>query len=196
MFPGDTQFRCKVHRSLNNGDSYSLSSITTTVHLGAHADAPSHYARDGVNIEQRDLMLYLGQAQVIEVPYIPGGRISESDLRSIPIQAKRILFKTNSFPDPDKWNEDFMALAPSLVDYLALKEVKLVGIDTPSVDLANDQEMRSHHRIAKADMAILEGLVLKNVRPGIYDLIALPLNMEGAEASPVRAVLLEPYAKA
>jgi arylformamidase len=69
--------------------------------------------------------------------------------------------------------------------------VKLVGIDTPSIDLAEDKILQSHHAVARHDMAILEGIVLDQVKPGMYQLIALPLSIERADATPVRAVLLK-----
>ena len=83
-----------------------------------------------------------------------------------------------------------MALSPELIDFLAEKQVVLVGVDTPSVDLADDKNLISHQAILKHDMAVLEGVVLDEVKPGLYDLIALPLKIMNADASPVRAILL------
>ena len=112
-------------------------------------------------------------------------------IKNIEIKATRILFKTNSFNDPNTWHNHFNALSVELVKYLAEKDVKLIGIDSPSVDLADDKELQAHHEIAKNDMAILEGIILTDVEDGLYDLIALPLKIKDADASPVRAVLLE-----
>lgn len=106
------------------------------------------------------------------------------------ICAPRILFKTNSFPNPNQWNNDFNALTPELIDYLVDKNVILVGIDTPSVDLANDKILKTHHQILKHDISILEGIVLTDVPEGSYILSALPLKMKNLDASPVRAVLI------
>ncbi len=190
VFPGDTAFRRNVLLDMKKGDSLTLSSMTTTVHLGAHADAPSHYSRLGPSIAERDLSLYLGPAQVIEVTRAAATRISRADLGSKTIQAPRVLFKTRSFPNPNQWNSDFMALSPELIDFLAEEQVVLVGVDTPSIDLADDENLISHQTILKHDMAVLEGLVLDEVKPGLYDLIALPLKIMNADASPVRAILL------
>ena len=190
VFPGDTEFRNQVLLDMKKGDNLTLSSMTTTVHLGAHADAPSHYSRLGPSIAERDLSLYLGPAQVIEVARVAKKRISVADLESITIQAPRVLFKTRSFPDPNRWTADFMALSVELIDFLAEKKVVLVGVDTPSVDLADDENLTSHQMILKHDMAVLEGVVLDEVKPGLYDLIALPLKLMNADASPVRAILL------
>jgi arylformamidase len=100
-----------------------------------------------------------------------------------------VLIATNSFPDPERWNADFAGLEPALVDELAGAGVRLVGVDTPSVDLADSKDLPSHARCLAHGMAILEGLVLAGVPDGRYELIALPLRLEGFDASPVRAVL-------
>ncbi len=190
VFPGDTSFRQTFSREFNRGDGYALSEIKTTVHLGAHTDAPSHYSASGTSIEERDLSLYLGPAQVVEVRGARGRRILPADLAGIPIQAPRILFKTLSFPNPDVWNEDFASLSAPLIANLAKLGVRLVGIDTPSIDPANDKILESHQAVHENDMAILEGIVLEHVAVGLYQLIALPLPIRGADATPVRAVLL------
>lgn len=191
VFPGDTPFSQEFLMDTKKGDHLSLSWIKSTVHLGAHTDAPNHYSAHGTSIEKRSLNYYLGPAQVIEVACRRGERIYPKDLGSREIKAPRILFKTKSFPDPYHWNSDFMSLSAELVNFLAEKGVKLVGIDTPSVDPADDQILESHHAVEKQDLAILEGIVLDKVEEGFYQLIALPLAIEGADATPVRAILLK-----
>ncbi len=188
VFPGDTRFEREIAMSFKEGQHLDLSSIKTTLHVGAHTDAPSHYHADGKTIEERSLTHYLGSCQVIEVKGNPE-RIFPKDL-SEELKAPRILFRTNSFPNPDKWNDDFSALSPELIKFLKTKNVVLVGIDTPSVDPAKDETLASHKAIYESDMAILEGIILTHVKPGLYQLIALPLKIEGGDASPVRAVLL------
>ena len=189
VFPGDTPYENSFLMTFPKGDHLSLSKIQTTVHLGAHADAPSHYHKDGVSIEARRLELYMGKCQVITVETKTNHRIVPSDF-TVSIQAPRVLFKTNSFPNPNHWNNDFMALSIELIQHLKESKVKLVGIDTPSVDLSEDTVLEVHNEIYRSDLAILEGIVLTDVEDGIYDLIALPLKLKGAEASPLRAVLL------
>ena len=189
VFPGDTVFTHTVNMSMKAGDNLDLSDIKTTLHIGAHADAPSHYHQEGETIEQRKLSLYMGAAQVIEVILPRGARIGINDLTA-QVKAPRVLFKTHSFPNPDEWNEDFNSLTPELIEHLHSLGVVLVGIDTPSVDPATDKELPSHHALYKTNMAVLEGLVLSHVSVGVYDLIALPLKIAGADASPVRAILL------
>lgn len=191
VYPGDTPFSEEFTLDMKKGDNLTLSSITTSVHVGAHTDAPNHYALDGQSIEKRRLEIYMGSAQVIEVKCQPNSRIQVRDIEHAPIQAPRILFKTGSFPNPNRWNSDFVSLSPELVNYLGDKKVILVGIDTPSVDPAEDKILESHTAIFKNDMAILEGIVLEDVAEGIYELIALPLKIAGADATPVRAILLK-----
>jgi arylformamidase len=189
VFPGDTPFSEEFLMSTDQGQHLTLSKITTTVHLGAHTDAPNHYAARSESIETRSLEFYLGKCQVIEVSIARGERIRVADLQDKKIQAPRILFKTKSFPNPYHWNDDFNSLSAELVNYLHEKKVMTVGIDTPSIDPAPDKTLESHLAVHKNDMAILEGIVLDHVREGIYELIALPLKIEGADATPVRAIL-------
>ena len=189
VFPGDTAFSHTVNLSLKAGDNLDLSEIKTTVHIGAHADAPSHYHLKGETIDQRSLFPYMGSAQVIEVHISRGKRINQNDFNQ-KILAPRVLFKTNSYPNPDQWNGDFNSFSPELIHHLHNEGVVLVGIDTPSVDPADDKELSSHQALYKTNMAVLEGIVLNNVSEGLYDLIALPLKILGADASPVRAILL------
>jgi arylformamidase len=189
VFPGDTPFERTVNMSFKEGHHLDLSEVRTTLHVGAHTDAPSHYHSEGKTIEKRDLSFYLGPCQVIEVQGKPS-RIKPEDIKE-KILAPRILFKTNSYQNPDQWNEDFSALSPELITFLKKNHVVLVGIDTPSVDPATDKNLASHKAIFETDMAVLEGIILTHVTPGIYQLIALPLRIEGADASPVRAILMK-----
>ena len=190
MWPGDTAFRRDVALDMEGGDNLTLSSITTTVHIGAHCDAPNHYAKGGASIAERSLEPYYGPCQVISVDIDRGERILPEHIQ-VPIKTPRVLLKTLTFPDPNHFNEDFASLSPELVNFLFEQGVQLVGIDTPSVDLCNDKELLSHNAIAKCDMSILEGVVLNNAEDGIYTLIALPLKLDKADASPVRAVLVK-----
>jgi arylformamidase len=187
VFPGDTPFSRNINMSIKSGEHLDLSDVRTTLHVGAHTDAPSHYHGDGKTIEQRDLSLYMGSCQVIRTK--AKERLRPEDLTD-EIKAPRILFRTDSFTNPHEWKNDFTALSAELIHYLKKKNVKLVGIDTPSVDPATDKTLESHKAIFESDMAILEGIVLSHVQPGLYQLIALPLRIEGGDASPVRAILL------
>jgi arylformamidase len=188
VWPGDTPMSREVLLDMARGDNLTLSTLRATVHLGAHADAPSHYGRDGAAIDARSLDPYLGPCQVMRVDVARGTRVGRDDLTG-PVREERLLLATGSYPDPTAWNEDFCGLAPDLVDALHAEGVRLVGVDTPSVDLFTSKDLPAHARFLANDMAILEGLVLDAVEDGRYELIALPLRLVGFDASPVRAVL-------
>lgn len=188
VWPGDTPMSREVLMELPRGDVVTLSTLRATVHLGSHADAPSHYAKDGATIESRSLEYYVGPCQVIRVKIGRGERVKPEHV-TVPVTAPRVLFVTGTFPDANHFNEDFAALSPELIDMLASRGVKLVGLDTPSVDLFSSKDLPSHQSLHRNDMAVLEGMVLVDVPDGVYELIALPLKLEGFDASPVRAIL-------
>lgn len=173
----------------DRGDHLGLSSITTTVHVGAHVDAPNHYRAGAESIDARKLEYYLGACQVIRVKAAPGARLRPEDCAHVRIEAPRVLIRTESFTDPEHWHTEFNSLSREFVAWLASQGVRLVGIDTPSIDPAKDQELESHQAVYRHGMAILEGIVLSGVPEGVYQLSALPLRLAGADASPVRAVL-------
>ena len=189
VWTGDTPFAQEFLCRFDQGANLDLSTITTTVHIGAHTDAPSHYHPDGQTMEVRPLELYYGPCQIVTVNVPKGERILPEHL-NVEITAERVLFHTRSFPDPNTFNTDFNSLSPELVDHCASLGVRLVGLDTPSVDPYSSKALESHNAIARHDMAVLEGVVLTDVSDGVYTLIALPLKIQGSDASPVRAVLL------
>jgi arylformamidase len=170
------------------GNHLTLSTLKSTVHLGSHLDAPSHYDPDGMTIDQVDLSLCLGRCQVIETKAEPGTEIGREELLSEP-QCSRILLRTGSHPDPDHWGGDFCGISPALIDEFSQMGVRLLGVDTPSVDLADSKDLQAHDACRRGAIWIMEGLVLTDADPGFYELIALPLRLEGFDASPVRAVL-------
>ena len=188
VWPGDTPPSREVLLELRRGDTITLSTLHATVHLGAHADAPSHYAAEGPAIDERPVTRYLGTARVVRVDVERGTRIAP-DRVPPELDAERLLLATGTFPDPTEFNRDFAALSPDLVDSLHERGVTLVGIDTPSVDLFESKDLPAHNACLRHDLAILEGLVLEGVPEGLYELIALPLRLVGFDASPVRAVL-------
>lgn len=192
VFPGDTEFSRHVNSEISDNCPVLLSHIKSTVHLGAHADAPNHYDPQGSDIADRSLEYYMGPCQVISaIKNTPNAIITMADLSGIKIEAPRILFRTDSFLNPYKWHDDFSGICPTVISFLAEQEACLIGIDTPSIDHATSKTLDAHQKIKLHDMAILEGLVLTDVQDGLYDLIALPLKIKGADASPVRAILQE-----
>jgi arylformamidase len=195
VWPGDTpvtrEVLCEIGVPLPGRaivSNITLSALRATVHLGAHADAPSHYGAGAPAIHERSLDYYVGPCQVVRVAVGRGARVTPEMLPA-PVRAGRVLIATGTFPDPERFNTDFAALSPELVRRLHEQGVKLIGTDTPSVDLFDSKDLPTHHEFLRCDMAILEGLILRDVPEGLYELIALPLKLVGFDASPVRAVL-------
>jgi arylformamidase len=188
VWPGDTPPSREVLLDMKAGGNLTLSTLHATVHLGAHADAPSHYGADAPSIESRALDTYLGPCRVVR-PRIRRGERIPADAAPDPLGAERVLFATDTFPDPTRFNDDFAALSPELVVRLHGLGARLVGIDTPSVDPFASKDLPAHRACLACEMAILEGIVLTGVPEGLYELIAFPLKLAGFDASPVRAVL-------
>lgn len=197
VYPGDVPYSREIALDFKKGDHLVLSSIQTTVHVGAHTDAPNHYSRDGVGIDQRDLTYYMGPCLVLNAAGTPRGErvrrefLSEKWQHAQTWPAPRILVRTDSFLNREEWRSDYCSLDPSLIEEWARAGVRLVGIDTPSIDPDDSKDLPSHAMVARHDLAILEGVDLSQVEEGLYTLIALPLRLEDADASPVRAILLK-----
>jgi arylformamidase len=197
VWPSDTPYRRQLMTEIGaptalSGAAWQLtvSSIHTTLHVGAHADAPNHFTLGAPGIDAVPLDSYRGICQVIQVDKPRGSLIVSADLDGLTLTAPRLLFKTGSYPDPQRFNEDFVALSPELVTALEARGIVLIGIDTPSIDPFTSKALPTHHATREGrGVAILEGLDLSQISAGTYELVALPLRLEGADASPVRATL-------
>ncbi len=190
VWPGDVAFTRSVQCDMQHGANLTLSSFATTVHIGAHADAPSHYVKDGAPIDQVPLDAYVGACRVVTCKAPQGKQIRVEDCESaVRHGATRILFRTLSQPDPKHFNTDFVSFSAEAIEYLGQHGVRLVGIDTASVDPFDSKDLRAHNALIRWGIRNLEGLVLEHVKDGDYELIALPLKLRGFDASPVRAVL-------
>lgn len=188
VWPGDQEFSRKIMLRLEDGESVNLASILTTVHIGAHADAPLHYIPGSPSIDQVDLQPYLGECEVVTArgPQI----LAEHCQAAVKAGRKRILFRTESFDHSQKlFKPDFTYFSREAVQFMGEHGVKLIGIDTPSVDAFSSKELPVHHELWRWQMRNLECLQLAHVSNGAYELIALPLKMFGLDASPVRAIL-------
>ena len=190
LFPGDVAFSQAWTARIAPGCPVNLSAITMSPHIGAHADAPLHYANDAAPIGAVDLHPYLGRCRVIHAidcgPLVTRAHLDHA-AEDMP---ERVLVRTCARA-PTRWSDEFSAYAPQTLDWLASLGVRLVGIDSQSVDPASSKTLDSHHRLLKLDLRVLENLVLDDVPEGDYELIALPLKLTTGDASPVRAVLRE-----
>ncbi|SAK43519.1 cyclase [Caballeronia catudaia] len=189
VWPGDTRVGIERVWRMEAGSPVNVARLTLSPHTGAHADAPLHYDEHGAPIGEVALDTYLGACRVVHCigasPLVTPAHIADF-LCDAPA---RILLRTYTNAPLDAWDSNFTAVAPETIDLLAEKGVKLIGIDTPSLDPQHSKTMDAHRRIRAHGMAILEGLVLDAVAPGDYELIALPLKFSTLDASPVRAVL-------
>lgn len=189
VFPGDTPYRQRWAATIAPGCPVNVSEITLSPHVGAHADAPLHYDADGATIGDVDLTPYLGPCRVIHAigkrPLVEWTDI-EHATHNLPL---RVLVRTYERAPIDRWDDDLAAFAPATIERLASLGVRLVGIDTASIDPADSKTLDSHQTIRRLDLRVLENLVLDDVAEGDYELIALPLKLVSADASPVRAVL-------
>ena len=190
VWPGDIPFRRSRVIHPGAAGAVEVGQIRSTLHAGAHADAPSHYLAGAPTIAEVDLAPYLGPCEVIEVSLPARARILPEHLPG-PIRAPRVLFKTSSYPDAETFTDTFNSLSVELVQALKAQGCLLAGIDTPSVDPAASEALEAHRALGAADLRVLEGLRLQDVAPGLYFLSALPLRIEDGDGSPVRAVLWE-----
>ena len=190
VFPGDSAFTLRWTWRIGPGCPVNVSELTMSPHTGSHADAPLHYDERGVSIGEVAVEIYLGPCRVIHV--LDRGALVEAAHLAPHLQATppRVLLRTYGCV-PGGWDSAFTAIAPAAIDLLHEHGVKLVGIDTPSLDPESSKTLDSHQRVRAHGMAVLEGLVLDEVPAGDYELIALPLKWHGIDASPVRAVLRE-----
>ena len=191
VFPGDTAYSQRLHFARTPDCPVNVNSITFSPHTGAHADAPMHYANGGASPGELDLTPYLGPCRVIHCMGAGPLVLPEHVAHALDNLPARVLLRT-AHTASQSW-ASFTALGQQTLALLATKNIAnpllLIGIDTPSVDPANSQDLPSHHQLLARNLRVLENLVLDDVPEGDYELIALPLKLMRADASPVRAVL-------
>ena len=189
VFPGDTPYSQQWCATIGPGCPVNVSAITLSPHVGTHADAPLHYAQGGAAIGAVPLDAFIGPCRVIHAigcgPLIEWRHIAHA-VAGLP---PRVLVRTYARMPVDQWDAQLCAYAPETIERLADAGVVLVGIDTASIDPADSKPLPSHQVIRRRGLRVLENLVLDEVPEGDYELIALPLRLTTADASPVRAVL-------
>ena len=185
VWPGDRPVEWSWTARKGKEMAVNVGALATSTHAGTHADAPLHVVSEGDSIDALPLSAFVGPAEVVAV---------DDDVirpRHVPeVHAPRVLFRTaHSTVDAETWMPDVAPLHPETVASLADQGVVLVGTDAPSVDPVESKTLPAHHALIEAGIVNLENLALGCVAPGCYELIALPLAIVGADASPVRAVL-------
>lgn len=187
-WPGDTPFEFALAATKEETGSANIGQMTTSLHIGTHADAPFHFEETGKQLHQLDPNTYIGTARVIDVTKFPS--VGRTELEQFNLDgARRLLLKTSEKNDPMTFPEDYKELHPDIGPLLQEKGIILLGIDIPSVDLIHSKELATHHSLHEAGVHIIENLMLADVEPGDYEFIALPLAIHGADGSPVRAVI-------
>jgi len=191
VFPGDTPYSQRWSATIAPGCPVNVSAITLSPHVGSHADAPLHYADGAAAVGALDLSPYLGRCRVVHA--IDRGPLVEWPMLGHALEQAppRVLVRTCRRAAQRRWSDHFAAFAPETIERLADLGVVLVGIDTASVDPAASKALPSHQVLRRRGLRVLENLVLDEVPEGDYELIALPLKLTTADASPVRAVLRE-----
>lgn len=174
----------------------NLTAITSSPHVGTHADAPSHICGDMSEAEQHagamPLAPYVGPATVLDLRPLDTGEITDEMIKKAQNGElnPRILLRTQTKVDEDVFKNDYAYIGVSAIKYLASKGALLVGLDTPSVDHINSKDLASHHALQKHKFHWLENLNLESAEAGDYFLVAAPIKLVSAEAAPVRALLL------
>lgn len=190
-WPGDEPFHREQTMFLNKGDAANLSRLSSTAHVGTHMDAPRHFVPDGAGMDTLPLSAVIGRARVIEIQdpeVIPVDEIA----RRHPQRGERLLFKTKnsaSVWDTDEFQKHFVHIPSETAHYLAESGVQLVGVDYLSVGGYETDGAETHRALLGAGIWIIEGLDLRGIEPGDYDLICLPLKLVGSDGAPARAVL-------
>jgi arylformamidase len=189
VFPGDTPYYPDLRLRMAAGASVNLVTVTTTLHIGTHVDAYFHYTPDGAFVDAMPLELYLGRALVVTTTK-PDGALALEDLPPLPPRIERLLIHSPISDLPDSVFPDaFPYPSVALIVELAARGCRLIGVDSPSMDRADSADLPGHNAIRQHGMVNIENLMLAGVPDGEYELIALPLKLADACASPVRAVL-------
>ncbi|MGD7045175.1 arylformamidase [Jeotgalibacillus proteolyticus] len=191
VWPGDTLFQYEVVWDIEESGSVNVGKIESSTHMGTHIDAPFHYDQNGKKVDELSLERYISKALVVDCR--GKERISADDILPFITDSsiRSVLIKTNYWKDRNHFPETIPVMQEDVPGKLAEKNINLIGVDLPSVDTIDSKELKNHLELHRHDIWILEGIDLKEVSEGVYELIALPLKIAGADGSPVRAVLRE-----
>jgi arylformamidase len=192
-WPGDTAFHFELKWKMAEGATVNVGAVAMGVHNGSHADAPFHFKESATTIEQMSLETYFGDAVVVDLTNkFKNGERSEitiADLAPAADSAPRLLLKTGVWRNSENFPEWIPVIANDVSKWLEARNVKLLGVDLPSVDTIEAKVLVNHHALAAANIAIIESLDLSEVEAGTYHFSALPLRISGGDAAPVRAIL-------
>jgi arylformamidase len=189
-YPNNTPFSLEPIKRVSRGDSSNVSTLHMSAHTGTHVDAPRHFFDDGPGTEALSLDLMIGRARVIEVGSREG--IAAEDLSGVDLSGdKRLLIKTRNSQlwDSPEFHTDYVGVTESGAKHLVAHGIKLVGVDYLSVEQFRKPGAPAHHLLLGAGVIVIEGLNLREVEPGLYDMMCLPLRIVGSDGAPARVVL-------
>ncbi|MCC6616691.1 MAG: cyclase family protein [Anaerolineae bacterium] len=190
VWPGDASFKAPLDWSIAAGAPVNLTTLTLSPHTGAHADAYYHYELDGDHPATMPLEAYLGPARVVTVTKSDGPLLPADFPPGALTHVERLLIHSHVSDLPDEqFAQPFPYLSEELIAFLAGQGTRLIGLDSPSVDAFDSKDLPCHHALKRHRIVNLECLYLRGVPDGDYELIALPLKLDVACGSPVRAVL-------
>lgn len=194
-WPGTPTPSSKLLYSIARGDEVDFSCWSMTAHTGTHIDAPSHFLSGGATVDELDLDPLLGPCWVAHVATLQSPLIVAADLDgAVPREAKRLLIRTrNSETEPDaSFDQDYVALTKDAADWIVENGIICVGVDALSIERPEPESHGVHRRLFGARVAVVEGLRLAGISPGMYELLCLPLALAGSEGAPARVVLSFP----
>ena len=187
-WPGDEPFCVGINQSIAKGSLFNTTKFSLESHFATHIDAPYHLEQNGLTVENIPLESLIGPVLVHEVDavdFIRPGHLP--DLSNI----ERIIFKTpnTQFIADTVFHTEFTAISFEAAELLVHAGVKLIGIDYFSVETYHSENYPVHHLLCGNSVILLEGVDLRQISPGWYELLALPMKIQGADGSPVRAIL-------
>jgi arylformamidase len=193
-WPGEPRPVLSRISDMDEGKLCNVTRLDFAVHYGTHLDAPIHFIRDGADVASLSLDVLMGPCVVARVPdHVAEIGPAELDALAIPAGCERLLLRSRNSALWDRPNHpfftDFTAFTPDGARWLVKRGLKLVGIDYLSVQRFTDREPTTHRVLLGAGIVAVEGLDLRGIESGDYDLVCLPLKLMGADGSPCRVVL-------
>jgi arylformamidase len=190
VWPGDPPVQLTALLSLAAGDLVNLAQLTMGTHTGTHVDAPRHICADGGTVEALSLSALVGPAMVLD--FSACAEVSPRQLAaSLPEGCQRLLLRTIPLSESGGMPSQWCAISPEAAASLVQRGILLVGVDAPSVDVADVGAGPVHRALLQAGVVVVEGLALEGITPGAYDLVCLPLKLRGGDGAPARAILIE-----
>jgi arylformamidase len=189
-YPGNTPFEIEAIKRLARGDSSNVSTLHLSAHAGTHVDAPRHFFDDGPGAELLALDVLCGRVRVIEL--VTRKSVTAEDLTPFDLtEDVRLLIKTHNSKlwGSPVFHNDYIGITDAAARFLAEHGVKLLGVDYLSVEEYKKPGAPAHRTLLGAGIIVIEGLNLRDVEPGSYEMFCLPLSIVGADGAPARVVL-------